>query len=202
MVSAWIYYQDNFNLPFEGNKPITQDFQSGSGGHNGVDFGGEFGVQSPAGGIVTFAGTSSGAGAGIWKIQNNSTGEVREWSQFCDGPPPACNPPLGSASNATNGPLDLLANGEWTDIEPGWSHTQGTKIVIDHEHDLKSIYYHVAVTVSPDLVVDQGTPLGTTANIGWSTGTHLHYSLVWEYQGTSTYLNPLGPPASISHLLD
>jgi len=122
---AYAYYCANFSLPFEGSPPITDPFGSprGYGYHKGVDFGGSFAVLAPYEGTVSVG--SSGE-AGMWKIRNKDTGEVKEWSVWQGNPP-------RSADTETLGQINAyLDSGEWEDIEPGWSHTEGTVVKIKH----------------------------------------------------------------------
>ena len=195
LLKAWIYYEDNFDLPFEGNQRLTQEFGRN---HNGIDWGGEFAVQSPASGRVTRAGGDSPAG--MWRIQNTTTGDIREWSVFAT----ATNDPLYEWNRGEDGLLEperLLATGEWIDLQPGWSHIQGTVIKIGHNQNLETIYYHTNPSIAAGTTVDQGDVLGVTANNGFSSGTHLHYTLRFTYNDNSIDLNPLAPPAIIQRLL-
>lgn len=98
-------------------------------------------------------------------------------------------------------PQQLLATGEWEDLQPGWSHIQGTIIRIDHGHNLETVYYHTNPSIAAGTIVNQGEALGVTANNGRSTGIHLHYTVNFTYNGGSTPINPLAPPAIIRHLL-
>lgn len=185
-------------MPFAGTQSISRKF---SPSHDGTDFVGEFTVRAPAKGSVIAAGPDSPAG--IWKLQNKETLEILEWSQFCSGD--GCRRPISirpeARSTTVLEPEGLLATGEWADLKPNWSHVQGTRVEIQHEHNLKTIYYHTQVAVTQDVEIKPGDIIGQTANNGWSTGSHLHYSLAWNYQGKDFYLNPMAPPSIISHLL-
>ncbi len=127
-------------------------------------------------------------------------GEVREWSVFDT----TTERPLRESNRGADGLLEperLLATGDWEDLEPGWSHTRGTVIKIDHGHNLQTTYYHTNYSVATGTVVNQGEVLGVTANTGWSSGAHLHYTLQFNYNGKLITLNPLAPPRAIRHLL-
>jgi RHS repeat-associated protein len=192
LLRAWEYYEDNFVKPFEGKQSLTQEFgpTQWSDFHDGVDWGGDFTVRAPASGTVTEAGPD--APAGRWRLQNKDTLEVRQWLT------------LKEENRGDDGLLEperLLATGEWRDDAPDWSHTRGTIISIDHGHNLETVYYHTDPAVIAGTTVNQGEVLGVTANNGWSTGTHLHYTVLFTYNSTTLKLNPLAPPAIIQHLL-
>lgn len=67
---------------------------------------------------------------------------------------------------------------------------KGTVIVIDHSANLQTVYYHTDPTVAVGDAIQQGDTIGNSANTGWSTGAHLHYSLRFTYGGRTTYLDP------------
>jgi murein DD-endopeptidase MepM/ murein hydrolase activator NlpD len=192
LINAWTYYKDNFDMPFEGEQNLSQEFgrTQWSDFHNGVDWSGDFTVRAPASGKVTEAGFDEPAGR--WRLQNKDTGVKREWLTLKED---------DRGEDGLLEPERLLATGEWLDDAPGWSHTRGTIIKIDHGHNLETVYYHTNLTVAAEAMVNQSDTLGITANNGWSTGTHLHYTVNFTYNGSSNPLNPLAPPASIRHLL-
>jgi RHS repeat-associated protein len=206
LLEAWTYYEANFDLPFASAQNMTQRF---SCNHDGVDWSGEFTVLAPASGTVTQA--SPDSPAGMWRIgqilrdeNGNRTGigQVREWSVFNT----ATDNPLHESDRLRSEdhllePERLLETGEWEDLQPGWSHARGTVIRIDHGHNLETIYYHTNYSVAAGTTVNQGDVLGVTANNGWSSGTHLHYTLQFTYNGNPIKLNPLAPPPAIRHLL-
>lgn len=204
LLKAWIYYEDHFSLPFEG----SPTFQRGvSSNHDGVDWSGNFSVLAPASGRVTQAGPD--APAGMWRIapilrdedgNRIGTGEAREWSVFDT----ATELPLWESNRGEDGLLEperLLATGDWEDLEPGWSHVQGSVIKIQHANNLETIYYHTNYSVATGMTVNQGEGLGVTANNGWSSGTHLHYTLRFHYNDRTVTLNPLSIPKAIQHLM-
>ena len=204
LLRAWIYYEETFNLPYEGEQRLTQPFGPH---HDGIDWGGDFTVLAPASGTVTQAGVDTPAG--MWRIGHilrDDNGnriridQVREWSVFDT----ATERPLHTYHRGEDGLLEperLLATGEWEDLQPSWSHTQGTVIKIDHNHNLETIYYHTNYSVAGVTTVNQGDVLGVTVNNGWSSGTHLHYTLQFIYHDRPIKLNPLAPPPIIQHLL-
>ena len=179
------YYWANFRYPFDGGQRLTSRF---SPAHpTGVDWGGDITVLAPAPGTVTRAGLDSPAG--MWRIQHIETGEIRTYGSGV----------LRERDRGEDGLLEperFLATGQWRDLEPGWSHTTGTVINIDHGHNLQTRYHHLAIddtTIAVGTVVNQGDLLAVTENNGWSTGVHLHYGLWFQYQGRGEWLNPTRP---------
>ena len=157
-------------------------------------------MRSPADGVVTRAG-SSGA-AGIWKIKNNSTSDVSEWSHI--------NGRLLKISDRGDDnlvdPQRLLASGDYTDMEPIWSHSEGTRVELDIGHSLTYGIEHMdwgsvgQLKAQKDalakkgeaLTISQGDFLGNTSNNGWSTGAHAHIYVTFQYPGWgSQRLNPV-----------
>lgn len=213
LLAAWNYYQANFTLPFEG----SPTFQRGvSSNHDGIDWSGNFTVVAPASGTVTKSDNDSPAG--MWRIgqilrdgdgNRIGIGEVREWSVFSTCTEGNSCRLYARGDEGLLEPQRLLATGDWEDLQPGWSHTQGTVIEIDHGHNLETVYYHTNPSVEAGTTVNQGDELGVTANNGWSSGTHLHYTLLWYYNpfdqneanGRVITLNPLSPPRVIQGLL-
>ena len=183
---------DELRQPFQEDPPVNRGFSST---HNGVDFGGDITVTAPASGTVTEAGPDGPAG--MWKLERlNEDGEccvpgaTREWSVF----ETATDDPLYESDRGEDGLLEperLLASGEWVEATDatGWSHTQGTVIVVQHEHNLETVYYHTIPSVQTGTTVNQGDVLGQTTNNGWSSGTHLHYSIRFTYNGESEWLD-------------
>jgi hypothetical protein len=140
----------------------------------------------------------------MWKIEHIITGEVKEWSIWPGGPGyqgKLFERDRDKREDKLLEPEALLASGEWKDIADGWSHTQGTVIEIAHGNNLNTIYYHTIPSVSPGTFVNKGDELGVTTNNGWSSGTHLHYTLEFNYRGREYRINPLAPPPEIRYLL-
>jgi len=189
--AAYDWYCANYAAPFEDTQPITDPFGSprSYGTHRGTDYGGSFGVYAPFAGTVTHAGSSHEAG--MWKIKENATGAVSEWSVWG-------GTLLHTGDEEAGKPASLLATGSYTDMEPGWSHTEGTAVEISIGHDLTTRFEHLDslgnMTVRKGQTVSKGEALGVTNNNGWSTGAHLHYGLIFSWGGRTEYLNPV-PPA-------
>jgi len=197
---AYAFYCANFASPFEGTPEITEEFgaaRSYAGGHRGVDYGygsGEsFTVRAAYGGTVTYAGENNEAG--MWKVRNTAPPhDVQEWSAFVAGEGVTqrglLHYPADLGADGLYEPQRLLNSG-YTDDAPSWSHTVGTTIIIDHGHNLRTEYQHVALSVATGDLVSPGDRLGTTTINGWSSGNHLHYAVVFSWGGRSEYLNPV-----------
>jgi murein DD-endopeptidase MepM/ murein hydrolase activator NlpD len=126
----------------------------------------------------------------MWRIQNNETGQIREWGAGV----------LREADRGEDGFLDperLLNTGLWTDVADNWSHTRGTIIMINHAQDISTIYYHTNPDITVGATVSKGDNLGETANTGWSTGSHLHYTL----RINGEVVNPSAPPKIIEYMM-
>jgi RHS repeat-associated protein len=190
------YYWTNFRRPFTGSQSLTSRFSLKH--PDGVDWRGEITVLAPAAGVVTRSGLDTPAG--MWQIENIETGDIMTWGKEqlrqrnrlfnADGTP---------NEDGLLVPERLLATGQWRDLQPGWSHTRGTVINIDHGHHLQTRYYHLDIddnSIPVGTVVNQGDVLAVTANNGWSTGIHLHYGLWFEYRGRGEWLNPIHPTVS------
>ena len=63
----------------------------------------------------------------------------------------------------------------------------GNTVVIDHGFGLKSFYYHMdSLNVKEGDMVQTGDIVGTVGSTGYSTGPHLHYSLLVN----NVFINP------------
>ncbi|MCI8650542.1 MAG: M23 family metallopeptidase [Anaerotruncus sp.] len=63
----------------------------------------------------------------------------------------------------------------------------GNTVVIDHGFGLKSFYYHMdSLDTQAGAVVKRGDPVGKVGSTGYSTGPHLHYSLLVN----NIFINP------------
>ncbi|MEG2038368.1 MAG: peptidoglycan DD-metalloendopeptidase family protein [Oscillospiraceae bacterium] len=63
----------------------------------------------------------------------------------------------------------------------------GNTVVIEHGYGLKSFYYHMdSVAVSEGDMVTKGDKIGEVGSTGYSTGPHLHYSLLVN----NVFINP------------
>jgi murein DD-endopeptidase MepM/ murein hydrolase activator NlpD len=59
----------------------------------------------------------------------------------------------------------------------------GLTVILEHQHDIKSIYGHLSkVLVSSGQSVGRGQLIGLTGNTGKSTGPHLHYEILVKGQ--------------------
>jgi murein DD-endopeptidase MepM/ murein hydrolase activator NlpD len=55
----------------------------------------------------------------------------------------------------------------------------GLAIVIDHGHDLKTVYGHLSrLAAAVGDTIERGAVIGYTGNTGRSTGPHLHYEIL------------------------
>ena len=55
----------------------------------------------------------------------------------------------------------------------------GLAVVIDHGHDLKTVYGHLSrLGASVGATIDRGAVIGYTGNTGRSSGPHLHYEIL------------------------
>ncbi|MEM1484206.1 M23 family metallopeptidase [Oscillospiraceae bacterium PP1C4] len=63
----------------------------------------------------------------------------------------------------------------------------GNTVVLDHGMGLKSFYYHMnSLDVTAGTLVKKGDPIGKVGTTGFSTGPHLHYSLLVN----DVFINP------------
>lgn len=75
----------------------------------------------------------------------------------------------------------------------------GKCVIIKHENGLKTLYAHMdKVLVSKGDTVVQGQWIGNMGSTGYSTGTHLHFSIWGNYNGKNVDIKPgLDPKAFI-----
>jgi len=189
--AAYDWYCANYAAPFEGTHDISDPFGSprAYGIHKGTDYAGSFAVSAPFEGTVTYADTSYEAG--MWKLRENATGAISEWSVWG-------GTLLHTYDEDAGKPASLLASGNYTDMEPGWSHTEGTAVEMSIGHGLTTRLEHMDsvgnLRVREGQTVSKGEALGVTNNNGWSTGAHLHYGLSFSWGGRPPeYLNPVPP---------
>jgi murein DD-endopeptidase MepM/ murein hydrolase activator NlpD len=66
----------------------------------------------------------------------------------------------------------------------GWTNTGfGYSVVISHCHNLATLYGHMQrVEVHAGQIVTQGQTIGLEGTSGWSTGPHLHFSVIYFSQ--------------------
>jgi murein DD-endopeptidase MepM/ murein hydrolase activator NlpD len=73
-------------------------------------------------------------------------------------------------------PVHAPAGG--TVIVAGPAHEYGTAVMLDHGHDIKTLYGHLSkVSVRVGQKVERGTLLALSGNTGRSSGPHLHYEI-------------------------
>jgi murein DD-endopeptidase MepM/ murein hydrolase activator NlpD len=76
-----------------------------------------------------------------------------------------------------NTPVRVPAAG--TVVFAGWRNGYGKTIIIDHGHELRSLYGHLSkVGVRREQKVEQGTVIGSTGSTGAASGPHLHYEVL------------------------
>jgi murein DD-endopeptidase MepM/ murein hydrolase activator NlpD len=62
----------------------------------------------------------------------------------------------------------------------------GIAVILDHGHDLRTLYGHLSkVSVHVGQVVERGGDLGLTGNTGRSSGPHLHYEILVKGQSVN-----------------
>lgn len=77
--------------------------------------------------------------------------------------------------------------------QAGYNSTNGNYIYINHNNGYYTIYAHMAkLYVKKGQAVSMGTQIGTMGSTGFSTGTHLHFSIYkgYPYRG-GVAMNPL-----------
>lgn len=77
----------------------------------------------------------------------------------------------------------LVAAADGTVLQSYWSDVYGNRMVVDHGYlggaSLASIYNHATrYTVGPGARVKRGQVIGYMGSTGWSTGCHLHYTVM------------------------
>lgn len=69
----------------------------------------------------------------------------------------------------------------------GYLQLTGYTAIIEHGFGLKSFYYHMdSLDVEEGQIVQKGDPIGKVGSTGYSTGPHLHYSLLVN----NVFINP------------
>lgn len=87
----------------------------------------------------------------------------------------------------------LFAGAKGTVIDRGYSGSYGNYLIIDHGYQagvgLASRYNHAThYVVSPGEKVNRGEVVGYVGSTGWSTGCHLHFSVL----ANGNYTDPMG----------
>lgn len=63
--------------------------------------------------------------------------------------------------------------------EVGYNKVRGNYILIAHGGETKTLYMHCSEVIAPEgAVVRQGEIIALVGNTGWSTGAHLHFSII------------------------
>ena len=56
---------------------------------------------------------------------------------------------------------------------------RGNYILVAHGGETKTLYMHCSEVIAPEgAVVRQGEIIALVGNTGWSTGAHLHFSII------------------------
>lgn len=92
--------------------------------------------------------------------------------------------PADDIANRSNPPIVAAATG--TVVTAGWNAGgYGNYVIIDHGNGYRTLYGHMlnnSVIVKAGDKVSQGQKIGTMGSTGRSTGTHLHFEII--YNGT------------------
>lgn len=204
---VYLRYLNAFQKPYTGNKRITQGYDTPGHRPPGQDIAGAFSVHAPSGGVVVKAGPDGIQG--VWQFgklatedeKNNGTARERKdrsnntvWVSETSGS-------IIRRTGKDKERIDAYeADPSWVELCPECSHQPGTQLVIDHGNGIRTVYYHVDIDeqIRIGLNVSKGQSLGTSANIGWSYGAHLHFSVqidgIWVDPGV-TQLAPRGVPS-------
>lgn len=63
--------------------------------------------------------------------------------------------------------------------EVGYNKVRGNYILVAHGGETKTLYMHCSEIIAPEgAVVRQGEIIALVGNTGWSTGAHLHFSII------------------------
>ena len=63
--------------------------------------------------------------------------------------------------------------------EVGYNDVRGNYILVAHGGETKTLYMHCSEVIAPEgAVVRQGEIIALVGNTGWSTGAHLHFSII------------------------
>lgn len=79
-------------------------------------------------------------------------------------------------ANVLYTPINVTADGKV--IFSGWQSGYGNVIVVDHGHNYRTVYGHLAKRlVKKDTFVSRGQNIAKMGNTGSSTGSHVHYEV-------------------------
>jgi len=84
----------------------------------------------------------------------------------------------------------VLAADAGTVVMAGWpdNYGYGNRVLIDHNNGYRTLYGHLSkIYVVPGQTVKRGDAIGQMGSTGRSTGTHLHFEVIYN----GSYLNPL-----------
>lgn len=77
----------------------------------------------------------------------------------------------------------VYATGDGKVVEAGWNGAYGNSIDISHGYSYKTRYAHLSeVAVKPGQEVHRGDLIGKVGSTGKSTGSHLHYEVLYKGQ--------------------
>lgn len=95
---------------------------------------------------------------------------------------PAANHPAIDIAGDTGNPVWASDNG--VVVYSGWSnHGYGNLVVIDHGNGWQTLYAHLnSISVGCGQSVNQGQGIGALGNTGNSSGSHLHYEMIYNSQ--------------------
>lgn len=95
---------------------------------------------------------------------------------------PGANHPAIDIAGQTGNPVWASDNG--VVVYAGWSnYGYGNLVVIDHGNGWQTLYAHLhSVSVGCGQGVNQGQAIGTLGNTGNSSGSHLHYEMIYNSQ--------------------
>ena len=80
----------------------------------------------------------------------------------------------------------VMAAADGTVVDVGYMGADGVAIVIDHDHNIGTVYAHLSkTTVSPGDRVAAGDVIGAIGCTGWCTGPHLHFEIRVEGKPTN-----------------
>ncbi len=80
-----------------------------------------------------------------------------------------------AASEGT--PIAAAFNGRVEEV--GYNEVRGNYMLLSHGGDTQTLYLHCSEIVAPEgAVVRQGETIAKVGNTGWSTGPHLHFSIL------------------------